>query len=393
MKLIRSTKSTLKYTTKQKKEAISMLLLEYKSAVNQYIDLFWNDENLRVGNIKSSFLKKANTWLSSRARQCAAHEAYGMCKSSRDKEKSPLKSTSQKEMEEILGFNIFDIPVKPKHSGKKVDLSMNIIEIQEGSNSFDLWVRVSSLGTKGHVIPEFLIPIKQHKHFNNFLAKGWELSTTITLSKKEIQFSFSTETEKKKEKGIQVGLDVGMNCLLASSEEDMMGMEVKSLIQKIKRKRQGSKAWYRAKRELKQYFHEVVSKFFKKHPNLQTTFVENLKGIKQNSKNKKRTYYQFRKSLHHWNQGQLLDIIQSYTEINRVSFRRVNPFQTSITCPTLLGGCGRVEEKSRKSQSEFECLHCGLKGKADFFASLNILKNGLGLQVPTVLHSKRYKKT
>ncbi|MGK0290459.1 MAG: hypothetical protein ACI86H_001918, partial [bacterium] len=50
MKLVRSTNSTLKYTTKQKKEAISMLLLEYKSAVNQYIDLFWNDENLRVGD-------------------------------------------------------------------------------------------------------------------------------------------------------------------------------------------------------------------------------------------------------------------------------------------------------------------------------------------------------
>ncbi|MGK0291321.1 MAG: putative transposase, partial [bacterium] len=123
----------------------------------------------------------------------------------------------------------------------------------------------------------------------------------------------------------------------------------------------------------------------------QTTFVENLKGIKQNTK--KRTYSQFRKSLHHWNQGDLLDIIQSQTEINRVSFRRVNPYQTSITCPTLLGGCGRVEEKSRKSQSEFECLHCGLKGKAAFFASLNILKNGLDLQVPTVLYSKRYKKT
>ena len=52
----------------------------------------------------------------------------------------------------------------------------------------------------------------------------------------------------------------------------------------------------------------------------------------------------------------------------------VPPMYTSQTCRR----CGRVDPASRKSQSEFECVHCGHKGNADVNAALNIMASATG---------------
>lgn len=58
-------------------------------------------------------------------------------------------------------------------------------------------------------------------------------------------------------------------------------------------------------------------------------------------------------------------------------FVKVDPKYTSQTCSE----CGCVDAKSRKSQSEFECVECKFKGNADVNASIEILKRGLGKAV------------
>ena len=52
----------------------------------------------------------------------------------------------------------------------------------------------------------------------------------------------------------------------------------------------------------------------------------------------------------------------------------VNPAYTSQTCHE----CGTVDKRSRRSQSEFICVHCGHEGNADINAALNILASGTG---------------
>ena len=52
----------------------------------------------------------------------------------------------------------------------------------------------------------------------------------------------------------------------------------------------------------------------------------------------------------------------------------VAPMYTSQTCR----GCGMADPASRKSQSEFECVHCGHKGNADVNAALNIMASATG---------------
>ena len=52
----------------------------------------------------------------------------------------------------------------------------------------------------------------------------------------------------------------------------------------------------------------------------------------------------------------------------------VHPAHTSRTCHE----CGTIDKRSRRSQSDFHCVHCGHEANADINAALNILALGTG---------------
>ena len=56
------------------------------------------------------------------------------------------------------------------------------------------------------------------------------------------------------------------------------------------------------------------------------------------------------------------------------SLIEVNPAYTSQTCHE----CGAVDGRSRRSQAEFRCVHCGRAANADINAARNILASGIG---------------
>lgn len=56
-------------------------------------------------------------------------------------------------------------------------------------------------------------------------------------------------------------------------------------------------------------------------------------------------------------------------------FIKINPAYTSQTCSS----CGKVDKKSRISQSKFVCTSCGVESNADINASNNILSEGIAL--------------
>ncbi|MFF0768889.1 zinc ribbon domain-containing protein [Nonomuraea wenchangensis] len=52
----------------------------------------------------------------------------------------------------------------------------------------------------------------------------------------------------------------------------------------------------------------------------------------------------------------------------------MNPAYTSQTCPEP--ACGKVDEKSRKSQAIFSCTSCGHTEHADIVGARNIKSKG-----------------
>ena len=342
MKITRSSKTTLKFITAKKRAVLDKIMDEYSRVVNIFIDDFWNHSYGRKDLVKE-ITNKPDSWLSSRMRQCAAREALGMVNSA--KKLALVKDIAS---------------VKPNHTGQKMTLSSQCIKIADDVNTFDLWITLYSIG-QGIKIN---IPLKKHRHMNFFAS--WNRSSTVVIHRDYIQFSFDTEIEPKVSEGSLIGLDIGINYLITTSEGQFVGYKVRDLINIIKRKQQGSKAYKRAKKTLSYYLHKQVKDFFIAKPALRLIVVERLKGLKQGKQPQRSKA--FRKTLSNWNYGELLNIIEMRTQENRVSFRSVNPYKTSQQCPN----CSHTERGNR-SNEKFCCLGCGYSEHADIVGAQNIL--------------------
>ncbi|MCP4344445.1 MAG: IS200/IS605 family element transposase accessory protein TnpB [Desulfobacterales bacterium] len=361
MKIKRSSKATIKFATGKKREILDEVHDEYARVVNFFIDYFWEHPEITSENqIKADIYSLPETWFTARMRQCAAREALSMVLGAKNI-KNRRKSSIELEIEELMEEEIFSEPVKPVHNGRKMTLSAQVVRIEKGRNSFDLWLVLSSVGKR----IKLCIPLKKHRQFSRWASVG-KMGTSVVIHRQYVQFSFEIETGEKKEEGGLVGIDAGINWLIATSDRDFLGNEAKPLISKIKRKRQGSEAYKRAKKELSYYIHKIVKDYFIKN-DLRLVVTEKLKDLKFNTKQKNRTK-EFRKTLSNWNYRELLNIIQMRCEENRVSFRSVNPFETSQKCPA----CTHVQRENRNGE-EFKCLKCGYSEQADFVGSLNIL--------------------
>lgn len=342
MKITRSSRTSLKFITAKKRSLLDKIMGEYSRLVNIFIDSFWS-QNYKRGDLTKEITNDPDSWLSARMRQCASREALGMVDGSK-------QAALVNEVE----------PIKPTHTGRKMILSAQCVRVEDEVNSFDLWLTLHSIG-EGIKIN---IPLKKHRHMNWFAT--WKRSNTVVIHREYVQFSFELETGAKVETGDLVGMDVGINHLLATSEGELFGSKVKDFIAVIKRKQQGSKAYKRAKKTLSYYLHKQVKDFFLSKPALRLVVVERLKGLKKGKQPNRGKV--FRKTLSNWNYRELLDIIEMRAQENRVSFRSVNPYKTSQQCPH----CAHTERGNRSGE-KFCCLRCGYSDHADLVGARNIL--------------------
>ena len=353
MKLNRSSKMHFdKWLTRAKKDKISLILKEYASIVNYFIATY-EDKIPELTNFDLNYAKytkvcadETKTWLSARMIKNAFSEGYGMVLSVREKADKDNPYT------------------RPVHRGKRATLSSTINTQSEDVTTvdFDFSVTLGCIGNKMKIS----IPLKKHKHWNKLDVLG-KRSNSIILTRKYIQFSFEIKTEKKKESGKLLGIDIGINKLFAASDGSFFGKGYKLLLEKLLRKERCSKGYYRTKNEIVTFINGAINEIFKE--DLQLIVVEKLKGLKNKMKERRRLSKNIRRFVSVWEYRYILNRIEQVCEINRVSFRSVSAYNTSITCPR----CNHADEGNRKTQEIFRCLNCGYAGNADFVASQNIL--------------------
>jgi IS605 OrfB family transposase len=341
MKIIRSSRHSIKFTTSHKREVLFNFIEEYSKVVNLFIDIFWEKQiPKREINKPIIDLTKNQTWITYRARKVASYEAIGMVLSELNKEKL--------------------VYTKPHHNGKRIHAYEDIAKIEFSKNSkhFDCWVHLHSIGKKISLD----IPIKLHRHFHKLVAKG-RLMTSCIISKKDIQLCFGIITEPKKELNKIIALDTGMNNLLVSNEGQFFGKNFISKIKNIVRKQKGSKNQQSARKATKHYIDEVVKEVINSGCDL--IIMERLKNITKGKKGKN-----FNKLLNNWYVSYLQNRLKQKCEENRVSYRCLSAYNTSRTCPN----CGCVDAKNRERE-DFKCLKCGFSGHADYVGAINLFNN------------------
>jgi len=354
MKINRSSKIHFtKWLTATKQGQIDVFLVEYARIVNLFI-IAYEDQIPDVKKMELLYAKYtqpmitgSGTWLSARSVKHAFQEGYGMVQGA----KSNAKDDDKKYY-------------RPVHYGKKAVLSSNN-NTQDVPNltNFDFMVTLGSLGNKIKIA----IPLKKHKQFIKWDTLG-KRSSTVTLTREYVMFSFEIETgEKKEPDGRYLGIDIGMNILAATSMGDMFGEELRSMLDQLANKKQYSKGYYRKKEEIKEYINYQLKKI--PLSELTLVVVEKLKNLKHKTKLKRRLSKNVRRVISNWCYRQVLDRIQMLCEENRVSFRSVPAYYTSQECAS----CGYIDKKNRLSQSEFICQSCGHTDNADLNASKNIL--------------------
>ena len=345
VKITRSSKCSLRFATKAKRDLLVEVLTEYGRVANFFIEHFWGLEKPpSKGELLKPIVDLPITWLSARFRKVAAREALSMIAASRKRWGK-------------------DKAVMPVHKGNTMYVSSTVARLENAKEAtgFDCWLMLRSIGSKVSID----LPIKRHRHFNRLAARGKRLNSYV-ITPQTVTFAFEVDTGLKRTQGINLGVDTGIKALASLSDGRQLGTDIEAHIERIKRCQHGSKGQCRARRALKQRMDEVARDVLA-IPDLRLVVVEKLKGLNKNTKIRRRLNKTMRRSLGAWVYRYWLNRVQSRCEDNRVVFRAVPPQYTSQRCHA----CGHTERANR-SGTEFKCRSCGHTDNADLNAALNI---------------------
>ena len=336
----RTLKFSLSLGNTNKTQKIDALFEEYKKAVNFYLRILSSEEKYILS---SKELKSSELPLTYRFKQCAARQATKIWKTwRRNKKKGNLPEFRQ-----------------------TMILDQRFIKIEKAENSFDYWVKIACL-IKSYPVR---IPFKSYKYANDYF-ETWKLVNGGRLKKEDktwfLLLTFDLDTPEKKTVGNVIGADIGIKKLVATSEGKEYGKDIERLMDKIQRKEQGSKGFKRALKERDYYVNKVAKEL--PYEEISAVVMENIKGIKKNTKKDRRLRKEFRSKFQRWTYRPLVNRISQLSELSGVHFHLVDPAYTSQRCSK----CNVVHKLNRDGEL-FLCKNCGYMADADFNASKNVL--------------------
>lgn len=362
--MFKSTKTSLKFSNREKHEQIKTFIAEYRRVTELFIDVLWELETIPKF-ITKELSEGIDTWLSARTIQCIGKQASGIVRGTRKKQEKRIfiynKLIKNDELKKARRLKMIIDKVKitkPEINSLEPELDSRFIKIDLDNNtSFDGWLTISSIGNKQKIV----IPFKKTKHFNR-ISHNSIMTSGVRLSNKNITFMFESNTPTKKETGITIGLDIGQTTILSCSngvqvEVDAHGHSYKSICDTLSRKKKGSKGFLKAQNHRTNFIGWSINQL-------------DLQDIKQvNRENIKYMRYGKRssKSLTHWNYKELLDKLDSKLVDSGVQINKIDPTYTSQRCSK----CGWVRKGNRKGKA-FKCDRCGFAADADLNASLNL---------------------
>jgi len=376
--VIRSSKLSINEANTGKLTHVDSLFCEFRSVVNQLIDKFWRLDRLGIFLLTKG--NKVDSWLSARLQQAAGKQAIQIIKSVRKKDrdiryrrykKIYFKLKRQDRLHRFTEKRFSELKlswkIKPEYKQDVIEFDERFVDIQFDSNSFDVWIRLTSLGNK----LSLKLPAKRNKHFNKFYGVG-ELKKSVRLRKDGLNYFvdvfFGVPEPEKCKSQKSVGVDIGLNKLLSTSDGKFFGTEFKDLLNKLERKQYASKSYLRTVAQVKNYIGESVNKM-----NLSEFGVVVLEDIKNISKNTVgRLNGTMRKYLSRWNYAYIRKLFVNKCEVGGSELIFVDPAYTSQTCPV----CKTVDKASRRGEL-FTCS-CGYRNDADTNGAINILLRGLG---------------
>jgi len=387
--MIRTSRHNITQITNQGKlDYLDKLFVDYKNDLGVYIN-YIIDGNLPLKSMMSSSLLPTEKIKHSRFKQLIYKHASEIIRSQIDRCKKRRYSTYKKvysyfknngrqvnfvnkkfselKLKDILLSRYF---TKPSLNNLSIGLDERFFDIQYGKH-FDIFVKIilPFFNEKGTRALQVKVPLKQHKHSLSLLKDGFILRKNIQIKKVYgkyyINLVYFKEVPQRTE-GSSIGIDVGYNKLITTSNKDVIGTELKGLYQKISNKKQGSKNF----KGLLTHRDNLINFYVNQIDvsDLKTIIIEDLVNVKHKSELHKK----INNKLQRWSYRKTIDKISRICEVNGIEMVKVLPSYTSQTCSC----CGHIDKNSRKLE-DFHCVSCGYEIDADINASINIHNRGI----------------
>ena len=367
-KFIRSTKHSIKRANTGKKVFVDEFIDEYRRVAQLFVDHLWievEQGNLEVPSMISTTDIPTDTWLSARALKCAATQACGIVKGTIEKTKKRqyIIDKCRKYRQRVpkkLRKNVKKLfPSKPTTENINAELNSICIEFNEGSKEFDGFINMHCLVNNQRNF-QVNLPVNYTRNSNKWMKKGERLNSFL-LSKNEVQFRWEIETELKDE-GKTVGSDQGKKTVITLSDgqtppqECPHGHTCDSILDKLSRKKKGSKAFKKAQDHRENFFNWSMNQL--NFTNIKQVNFEGLINVNF-GKNVSR-------GLKHWTFTLIRDKFYRLSEECGVRIQTDSSTYYSQRCSK----CGLVLKSNRKGKT-YTCKNCGYVEDADLNAALN----------------------
>jgi len=347
--MIRAVKLSTKFMTASKAKTVGAVLQRQRATVQKYIDEFW-DKEAHLDKATLDSVPKGR--LSARYRGIALNQALSIMSSTRKSGRALGKTPSRPRFNKGL--------MLPDHVAH-VELDR-----QQPGSPFDVWVKLSVI-RKGKPI---WLPFKATKPLRKWLSRpGATLKTGCCLSERTLILWVDIPDLPTKATGADLGMDVGLNKLLACSDRKALGKGIKNICKKMARRVPGSRGKARTAKERSDYINHTLNQI--PWASIRMLAIEKLKNLKLGKKPTRGK--SFRKALAPWTYAYVLERAKLKAAENCVLVVEVSPAYTSQTCPE----CGHRARQSRNNE-RFSCVRCGHADDADFVGARNILAKALG---------------
>lgn len=384
--MIRTSKHNISdITNSSKLKALDTLFIDYKNDLSIYIGYIIDGilplktnlsskllptENIIHSRFKQLIYKHASEIIKSQYKQASnrRYHKYKYIYNYYIKHKPNSKFVNTK-FSELKLNNIYQTKFfkTPNLKNISINLDERFFDIKDGIH-FDNFVKIilPSFNIKGTRALQIMIPFKHHKHSNELRCSGFSLRRNIQLKYVNNQYYINLVWEKpdvkKREYGDTIGIDLGYNKLIVTSENDYIGTDITKIYNKISHKKQGSKAFKRALNERDNMINSSINKMNIK--NIKKIVIENLNGVKTGKK-------YFNNKTQRWSYKKTINKILRMCEVNGIDVEKVSPLYTSQTCSK----CGNIDKLSRNGE-KYKCIACLYEIDADYNASINIRNRG-----------------
>lgn len=307
---------------------------------------------------------------SARLDKCCTTQAIGMVKAAVEKQRmrqwvmehSEGNTDRVRQKYEKMGF------VKPVPVGLNIEVnSINAEFIRFGKEGekrhhFSGFLRLKCLGS---LYEDIYLPIKLNKRDRYWEKKGYRLLNSFLLCDGEVWFRWEKEVPLKTE-GETIGSDQGKTDTMMLSNgfktpvANKQGVTVDAILEKLKKKKKGSKAFRRAVEERKNFTHWQMNLLWMSGA-FDGVRQVNIEGI-WNINFRRR----ISRKMSHWSNPLIIGKLQSLMLEHGVRVHEESSTYMSQRCSR----CGLVKKSNRKGKV-FKCPHCGLVIDADLNAALN----------------------